>query len=67
MMYTSINGIGMRTQTLHSCLQNKENKWLNQIFFHPMKQRPALNVDGFIAQLVEHCTGNTTVMDSNPI
>ena len=27
----------------------------------------APNVDGFIAQLVEHRTGNAKVMDSNPV
>ena len=29
--------------------------------------RPAPNVDGFIAQLVEHRTGNAKVIGSNPV
>ena len=29
--------------------------------------KPAVNVDGFIAQLAEHRTGNAKVMGSNPV
>ena len=47
--------ISFDTQTYKLIDIEKQNNW------------PAPNVDGFKAQLVEHCTGNAKVLGSNPV